>query len=113
MKILSLLLITFFTLNFAQNKNESKVDSSKKNHSENIENLIKSGKAKFISFGIALQDFKKFQKKYGVGVKNEGCVITSTLSKIATENNTILAKYLTKKYGNSWKSDLPFLPFGL
>lgn len=113
MKILHLLLFTFFTLNFAQKKEDLKPSSQKQITSENIESKIKSGEAKFISFGIAIQDFTKFQKKYKIGLETQGCVITPALSKIATENNTTLANYLTKKYGNSWRNDLPFLPFGL
>ena len=80
---------------------------------KNIESLINSDSAKFISFGIADQDFRKFKEKYGVDLKIEGCVLTSTLSKKAKENNTFLANYLTEKYGENWKKDLPFVPFGL
>lgn len=80
---------------------------------ENIENLVKTGSAKFITFGIAMQDFKKFRDKYGVDLKSNGCVITGNSGSIAALNNQYLAKYLTEKYGDTWKQDLPFLPFGL
>jgi hypothetical protein len=81
--------------------------------SGNIENLVKSGNAKFISFGIANQNFEKFREKYGIDLKTEGCVIDSSSSKKAKKNNTFLSEYLTKKYGETWKKDLPLKPFGL
>ena len=80
---------------------------------ENIETQIKSGNAKFISFGIASQDFRKFKEKYGVDLKTEGCVIDTSSAKKAKQNNTFLAKYLTQKYGETWTKDLPFKLFGL
>ena len=103
---------------------KSNLDSTKivrKNHylshniatEENIENQIKYGKAKFISFGIADQDFRKFKEKYGIDLQTEGCVIDSFSSKRAKLNNTFLAQYLTNKYGEAWKKDLPSKPFGL
>ena len=101
------------------NSDSAKTDNVKINLNQdivtagNIENLIKSGEAKFISFGIADQDFQKFKEKYGIDLKTEGCVIDSFSSKRAKQNNTLLAKYLTKKYGETWKKDLPFTPFGL
>ena len=109
MKIATFLFLTFFTLNFTQTRDSQKINSAK----QKVENQIKSGEAKFISFGIAMKDFNQFKEKYGVGLKTEGCVITSTLSKKAIQNNKILAKYLTAKYGNSWQKDLPFEIYGL
>ncbi|MBC7555437.1 MAG: hypothetical protein H7195_00560 [Chryseobacterium sp.] len=96
MKILSFLFLTVFSLNFAQTKS-----STKDNLKEKVENELKSGDAQFISFGIAMKDFKKFKEKIGVGLKTGGCLVTSTLSKKAIKNNKNLAKYLSEKYGEN------------
>ena len=79
----------------------------------NFAEMLKSGKAKFIKFGLISGNSKKFKEKYGIGVHYENCVITPFLQEKATLNNQILAKYLTKKFGETWKNDLEFLPLGL
>lgn len=82
-------------------------------NSGNIQDLVKSNKAQFIVFGIVSEDYTEFKEKYGVGVKTENCVITSYLSKVARENNEIVAQYLNENFGTSWKEDLKIIPFGL
>ena len=80
---------------------------------ENIENLVKNQNANFINFGLGMQNFTDFKKKYGIGNKNQGCVISGSLSENATRNNEFIAAYLDKKYGLDWRKDLPFTPYGL
>ena len=80
---------------------------------ENIENLLKNQNANFINFGLGMQNFTDFKKKYGIGNKNQGCVISGSLSENATRNNEFIAAYLDKKYGLDWRKDLPFTPYGL
>ncbi len=80
---------------------------------ENWQQLLKENRLKFIHFGIAPVNPKEFYEKYGISVKNEGCVITPVTSAAAEINNRIVANYLTGKFGNEWKKDLEFLPFGL
>lgn len=57
-----------------------------------------------------LSDFKV---KYDIGFKLEACMIDPFSMKKAREQNLKLALQLTEKYGDSWKKDLPFKPFGL
>lgn len=80
---------------------------------ENLKKQIEFGNAKFINFGIGIADFSEFQKKYGIGNSGQGCVITPDLGYTATQNNTYLAKYLDERYGDVWRKDVPFLPYGL
>ncbi|OPC56822.1 FEKKY domain-containing protein [Elizabethkingia bruuniana] len=76
----------------------------------NYLDLIKNKSAAFIKFGFAGIDGRNFQNKYGIGVWNMGCLVTSDLSQKAQINNTVLKKYLDKKHGNSWEKDLGFKP---
>ncbi|HFK5560820.1 hypothetical protein HZQ27_04750 [Elizabethkingia anophelis] len=76
----------------------------------NYLDLIKNRSAAFIKFGFAGIDGRNFQNKYGIGIWNMGCLVTSDLSRKAKINNAILKKYLDKKYGNSWEKDLGFKP---
>lgn len=80
---------------------------------ENIEKFLKNQNANFINFGLGMQNFTDFKKKYGVGNKNQGCVISGALGENATINNQFIAAYLDKKYGSDWRKDLPFIPYGL
>ncbi len=80
---------------------------------KNIENLVKNQNANFINFGLGMQNFTDFKKKYGIGNKNQGCVISGYLGENATRNNQFLAAYLDEKYGLDWRKDLPFTPYGL
>lgn len=67
----------------------------------------------FIQFGIMSRNHLEFKKKYNVEVMYENCVITKYMSEKAKENNKLVAKILTEKYGDSWKQDLGFTPHGL
>ncbi|WP_407404440.1 hypothetical protein [Chryseobacterium sp.] len=67
----------------------------------------------FIDFGIVLKSNTEFIKKYKIGIKSQGCVITESSSKAAKSNNQQLADLLDKKYGDIWKKDLGFVPYGL
>ncbi|MCL1670321.1 hypothetical protein M2T87_01315 [Elizabethkingia ursingii] len=78
----------------------------------NYQDLIKNKTAAFIQFGFAGIDGQNFQKKYGISVRNMGCLVSPDMSKKAQENNTVLIKYLNKKYGNTWEKDLGFKPYG-
>lgn len=80
---------------------------------ENWQLLLKEEKLKFVHFGIAPANEKEFFEKYRIGVKCEGCVITPTLSTAAKTNNEIVADYLSSKFGENWKKELKFTPFGL
>jgi hypothetical protein len=80
---------------------------------KNFQELLKSKKLQFVHFGFASRVNPEFEKKYNVLVKNEGCVITPILSAHVTKNNQLIAEYLTKTFGDLWKKDLGFLPYGL
>lgn len=80
---------------------------------QNYEKVIKDGRAAFLQFGLGGTYKPEFTKKYKIGIWNQGCVISKESDKIATTNNKLLARYLTKKYGNTWKKDLGFTPFGI
>ena len=80
---------------------------------ENIINLLKEKKASFIIFGTASDDYSVFEKKYGIKVKTENCVVMPNISKLSIENNRIISKYLSQKFQDRWKSDLKIVPFGL
>ena len=80
---------------------------------ENFDALLKEKSATLVVFGIVSNDYSDFEKKYGIKVKTENCVITPGISKIATVNNQIISQYLNEKFSNDWKSDLKFVPFGL
>ena len=67
----------------------------------------------FLQFGIMSRKHDKFKEKYGVHVVYENCVITSYMSDKAKKNNQEVARYLTEKYGDSWKKDLEIIPYGL
>lgn len=67
----------------------------------------------FIQFGIMSRNHLEFKKKYNVEVMYENCVITKYMSEKAKENNKLVAKILTEKYGDYWKQDLGFTPHGL
>lgn len=80
---------------------------------KNFQEILKSKKLQFVNFGIVSRVHPEFEKKYGIKIKNEGCVITPTLSEKVTKNNQLIAEYLTKNFGDSWKTELGFLPYGL
>lgn len=92
-------------------KNKSMIDTSL--DQSNVEQRIKDKKVRFISFGFSPMFDKAFTEKYGVEFTNLGCVITDNLMQQIAQNNTVIADFLTKKYGKSWKADLEALPYGL
>lgn len=95
-------------------KNELKTsDFLKYATTENFDALLKEKRATLVVFGMVSNDYSDFEKKYGIKVKTENCVITPGISKIATVNNQIISQYLNEKFSNDWKSDLKFVPFGL
>ena len=80
---------------------------------ENLQNLLDSQKAAFVHFGFLPYYDKELEKKYGIKIINEGCVITPILQKTAKLNNILIADYLTTKFGLGWKNDLKIKPLGL
>lgn len=75
--------------------------------------LNKENLPQFIQFGIMSKNHEGFKKKYGTAVRYQNCVISKYLSEKARENNRLVAKNLTEKYGNEWRKDLGFIPYGL
>lgn len=73
---------------------------------ESIGQMISEGRASFIIFGIVSHDYTFFEKKYGIRIKTENCVRSSSVLKNAVENNRLIAHYLTTKYQDKWKEDL-------
>ena len=81
-----------------------------------IEQLIISGQAHFIMHGLNNEipdEYIVFQKKYGVFLKKENCILDPLTFKATTQNNQIIANYLTQKYGDAWLLDLATKPFGI
>ena len=111
-KIFHVLLLLFFCTLYAQKKQELKTVVWAKN-TDNIEFLIKNKAIDFVQFGIMAKNHLAFSEKFGVGVRYENCVLSPTISKDARENNKALAYYLTQKYGDTWKKELGFTPYGL
>lgn len=104
------MLFSAVTLTSAQkNKKKPQVNTPTTIEKTKVEELV----GYFIDFGIVLKSNPEFTKKYKIGIKSEGCVITEASSKIAKSNNQQLADLLDKKYGDIWKKDLGFLPYGL
>ncbi|SIS83921.1 hypothetical protein SAMN05421786_102476 [Chryseobacterium ureilyticum] len=106
------LFIAFFFSVFisAQKTNEIVVLTQQKGKKHEIkeENI-----PHFIQFGLLSKSHEEFKKKYQTGVVYQNCVISPEISKQASENNLAIAKILTEKYGNAWKNDLGFIPYGL
>ena len=80
---------------------------------ENFEKLLEQKNVSFVVFGMVTNDYSDFEKKYGIKVKTENCVISPGISKTATVNNQMIATYLNEKFSNDWKDDLKIIPFGL
>lgn len=80
---------------------------------ENFEILLKENRATFVVFGMVSNDYSEFEKKYGIKVKTENCIILPGSSKMATSNNLIISNYLNENFKDEWKSDLKITPFGL
>ena len=96
------LVLGFFTFRFGDYTNE-----------ENFEKLLEQKNISFVVFGMVTNDYSDFEKKYGVKVKTENCVISPGISKTATINNQMIANYLNEKFSTDWKDDLKIIPFGL
>ena len=79
---------------------------------ENFEKLLEQKNISFVVFGMVSNDYSDFEKKYGIKVKTENCVISPGISKTATVNNQMIATYLNEKFSNDWKNDLKIIPFG-
>ena len=80
---------------------------------KNFDMLLKEKRATLVLFGMVTNDYSDFEKKYGIKVKTENCVITPGISKTAMVNNQIISAYLNEKFDTEWKTDLHVLPFGL
>lgn len=108
-----LLLMTGFISISAQKtvQTVSKPDNSKNNQKDNCGKDADA--LHFVQFGIMAKSHEDFKNRYCVNVFYENCVITGFLAEKAKKNNLKVAEYLTKKYGESWKKDLGFIPYGL
>lgn len=91
----------------------NKVDFLTYADEDNLELLLEENRATFVIFGMVSNDYSDFEKKYGIRVKTENCVISPGISQTATLNNQLIAQHLTKKFTNVWKDDLKITPFGL
>ena len=80
---------------------------------ENFQLLVKENKAVIVHYGFVPVYNKEFEKKYGIKILNAGCVIIPGENHHSTKNNQIISKYLTGKFGEIWKKDLGFSPFGV
>ena len=80
---------------------------------ENFEELLEQNNVSFVVFGMVSNDYSDFEKKYGIKVKTENCVISPGISETATLNNQIVSAYLNEKFSTIWKDDLKIVPFGL
>lgn len=110
--ISAFLLMTSFATFSAQQSN-STISNSKKDKSEQENKCKNTSTMHFLQFGIMTRNHEDFKNKYCVDVVYENCVATAFLSEKAKKNNRKVAEYLTEKYGESWKKDLGFVPFGL
>lgn len=79
---------------------------------ENFEMLFNENKAIIVHYGFAPVYNADFEKKYGVKIYNAGCVVLPGNNNPATINNQLISKLLTKNFGENWKKDLGFQPFG-
>jgi len=127
---------TYYPVRITENKNVITIrleDKKKNQHSyttkkvlpptktyelsfEQIEKGIENGTINFIIHGlVALSPsaFEAFKNDYGVGFISQNCVLDPTTFNKTMNNNKSIAKYLTSKYGNVWKSKLPTQPFGM
>ncbi len=56
-------------------------------------------------------DTKDFEEKYGVRIIFANCV--GTYFGNDALNNKTIAEFLTKKFGEDWKKEIPIMPLGL
>lgn len=84
--------------------------------SEQIEDGINNGTINFIVHGlltISPEAIKPFKDAYGIGFINENCVVDPISFRTAMNTNKKIEGYLTMKFGEEWKNQLPAQPFGL
>lgn len=79
---------------------------------ENLQVLLKENRAVIIHYGFAPVYNPELEKKYGVKIVNEGCVVMPQSTKAVANNNRLISGFLTKNFGEIWKKDLGFSPFG-
>jgi hypothetical protein len=92
------------------------LSNAQKLSNQQIEQFIADGQVHFITHGLdnsVPEEYVAFQEKYGISIKKENCVLDPITVKKTTENNQIIANYLTAKYGDSWLIDLSIKPFGV
>ena len=111
---MKILVISFFLLISSvpiAAQNHKKTCSAAKEKSQKV--TVREKTPYFIQFGIMSKAHKKFEKNYGIDIHYQNCVVSKFLSEKAKENNKLVAKTLTQKFGNAWKKDLGFIPYGL
>ncbi|MCI3938311.1 hypothetical protein MQX03_13995 [Chryseobacterium aahli] len=113
MKILVLILLTVSGSIFAQKHTQNKSDNIKTSTAKSERVLPDENSPHFMQFGIMSRNHDEFRKKYGISVIYQNCVISQFQSQKAKENNQLIAKSLTEKYGDTWRKDLGFIPYGL
>ncbi|MEN4758916.1 hypothetical protein ABEG63_01130 [Chryseobacterium sp. C39-AII1] len=110
-KLFLLPILLFSGMSYAQ-KNDVTITVKEKGKVaktvEKQENLLH-----FIQFGMMSKNHQAFRSKYKIDIKYENCVISPLASKMAKENNLAIAKFLTEKYGDSWRKELEIIPYGL
>lgn len=112
----SLLFLIFLTASgssFAQKNTQNNSDNIKTSTEKNARTLPDENSPHFIQFGIMSRNHDEFRKKYGIAIIYQNCVISQFSSQKARENNQFIAKTLTEKYGDAWRNDLGFIPYGL
>ncbi|UFH33650.1 hypothetical protein LNP04_08085 [Chryseobacterium sp. C-71] len=110
------LILTLITVSgsiFAQKNKQNKSDNAKTSTAKNEKTLPNENASHFMQFGIMSRNHDEFRKKYGISVIYQNCVISQFQSQKAKENNQLIAKSLTEKYGDTWRKDLGFIPYGL
>lgn len=98
---------------FAQKNTQNKSNNAKTSTAKNERILPDENSPHFMQFGIMSRNHDEFRKKYGISVIYQNCVISQFQSQKAKENNQLIAKSLTEKYGDTWRKDLGFIPYGL
>lgn len=112
----SLLVLISLTVSgsiFAQKNTQNKSNNVKTSTTKNERILPNENTPHFMQFGIMSRNHDEFRKKYGISIIYQNCVISQFLSRKAKENNQLIAKSLTEKYGDTWRKDLGFIPYGL
>lgn len=83
---------------------------------EEMEDAIQNGGLAFVVHGIIApnaEQIEAFETLYGITFISENCSIDPLSFKSSTNHNRHIAAYLTFKYGNDWKDQLPATPFGV